>query len=156
MSNLLPTTFKYEDDPSILTTRLTENYTEFAEAINARDIAVYSTDQILNGQQFRVAGTIHEVFRKVIVFGALPNAATKSVAHGITINATVPNFYFTRIYGTAKDPTTNIFLTLPHVNVTALASQISLFADSTNVNVVTGINRTNFTECYIILEYWYV
>lgn len=88
------------------------------------------------------------VLRKVINFGTLPNTATKSVAHGITIT---PNTRFTLIYATASDPSTS-FIPIPYASP-VLANNIELNVDAVNVNITTGSNRNAYTTCFVVLEY---
>uniref|UniRef100_UPI0018EA09C5 hypothetical protein n=1 Tax=Anaplasma marginale TaxID=770 RepID=UPI0018EA09C5 len=97
-------------------------------------------------------GVRRNVLRKVVNFGALPNATTKSVAHNIT---TTNTFSFTRIYATATDPGVSTITTaipIPFASPT-LNQNISLTVDATNVNITTGIDRTPFTICYVVLEW---
>lgn len=83
--------------------------------------------------------------RKVVDFGALPNAATKDVAHGI------PSFsLITSLYGVATNGTLTV--ALPHVNVAAVANGVALAGYSINVRVITGINFSAYTA-FIIVEY---
>jgi hypothetical protein len=82
-------------------------------------------------------------------FGALPNTATKSVAHGITITTATT---FTRIYATASDTSGSTYIPIPFSSPT-LVSNIQITVDATNVNITTGSNRSNFNICYVVLEY---
>jgi hypothetical protein len=83
--------------------------------------------------------------------GALLDDDTLSVAHGIPITST---YSFTRIYGAATDQT-GTYIPLPFVSVsgTIIAGNIELYADETFVYVTTTGNGTNFTICYVVLEY---
>ncbi len=87
--------------------------------------------------------------RKLIIFGALPNAGTKSVAHGIpcTIATAV-----IRTYGGATNPGV-AYIPLPFVSAVDVAHNIQVDWDTTNVNVTTGANYSAYTVSYIILEY---
>lgn len=144
----LPTSFKY--DTETLIPRLQDNYADVAQAVNRREVSLYTTAEIRNGVEYQIGTTNHGVFRKVIDFGALPNATTKNVAHNITTNA---NTFFTRIYGTSKDSGASIYIPLPFAAPIA-SNAISVVVNATNVSITTGTNRTNFTETYIVLEYW--
>ena len=131
-----------------------------ALSVNIRDAGYYVTDEFVNGQNYFINPSLNsnssttpvfrQVYRKVINFGALPNAATKSVAHNILVNAA---YTFTRIYGCASDPITLNYLPLPYSSSIALASNIELYVDATNVNIRTGANYSAYTTTYIILEY---
>lgn len=164
----VPTTFSWEieaardlqADPQLkeLIVRLYQHINILSLALNAKDTGYYTTEEFVNGQQYfpnpaldsttSQAPVPRQVFRKVIDFGALPNTATKSVAHDITIGA---DFTLTRLYGAATDPSTS-FIPLPFASPTALADNIQLDMDATNINITTGSNRTGYTTCYVVIE----
>lgn len=102
--------------------------------------------EVSSGRQFN--GT--DTYFKLINIGTLPNTATKSVAHNIGASFTVVS-----CYGAANDPSTPRAFPLPFVSTSFASNQISVTVDSTNVNVITGANRTAFTASWIILEYYY-
>jgi hypothetical protein len=140
--------------------RIVQSVSNTNSTVNYKDSAIYPLTEFVNGQKFfsTAAGTgsssteLRQVFRKVINFGSLPNAGTKSIAHGITITA---NTTFTRIYGAASDTTGNNYIPLPYVNVsgTLVAGNIELRVDGTHVRITTTGNGSNFNICYVILEY---
>lgn len=142
-----------------LLVRLYQNLGLMCDVLNIKDTGMYQVTEFVNGQLFfsnpantsatAAAPALRQVLRKVINFGALPNTATKSVAHGITVNTSTT---FTRIYGAASDTTGFNYIPLPYASPTD-ANEIELSVDATNVNVTTGSNRTNFNITYIILEY---
>lgn len=88
-------------------------------------------------------------YRMVVDFGALPNTTTKSVAHGIAFD---PNFTLTRMYGASTDPVNLLYLPLPYASPTS-ANAIEMYADATNVVIITGSNRSAFTRTTVVLEY---
>ncbi len=129
-------------------------------AVNTKETSIYdnSREFVTSGQYFPnptfFSGTAQApdprtIYRTVINFGALPNAATKSVPHNITCTAATS---FTRIYGAATDPSTS-YIPLPFVSATDVAHNIEVNVDTTNVNVVTGANYSAYTTTYIVLEY---
>lgn len=139
---------------------MTDYLIRMAEAVNAREIAQYQDVSLdgagnnisttSNGQAFFTVGDPNKFrygTRTVVNVGALPNTATKSVAHGINVTA---NTVFTRIYGTANDPSTS-FIPLPFVD--AGLSHIELNVDATNVNIVTLADYTAYTTAYVVLEW---
>lgn len=139
--------------------RLYQNINNISNLINIKDSAYYDVNEILNGQQFfpnpnlsTQVGTqqaYRAVIRKTINFGGLPNAGTTSIAHNIAINS---QYSFTRIYGVASDQTNKVFIPIPYASPT-LNKNIEINVDATNVNITTGIDRTSFTICYVVLEY---
>jgi len=140
--------------------RLYLNLNRTSLVINSKDTGYYvPVTSYVNGQLFfpnpalnsttSTAPTYRQVYRLLINFGALPNTGTKSVAHGLTVNS---SYTFTRIYGCASDTSGFNYIPLPYASPT-LANNIELSVNGTNVTVTTGSNRSNFTVCYIILEY---
>lgn len=141
--------------------RLRQIFNNHAMVINIKDTGIYDPTEFVCGQIYfpNPAYTSQtprkpierQVYRKVINFGALPNTATKTVAHGITVPAS-NTFSFTRIYGASTDQTAGSYLPLPYASTT-LINNIELSVDNTNISITTGIDRTAWTITYIILEY---
>jgi len=140
--------------------RLWQTVNEISLVTNMKDTGYYTETEFINSQVYfpdplltaadNTVPVYRPVYRKVINFGALPNNAVKSVAHGITFTDTT---IFTRIYGAASDKTAGRnYLPIPHSSPT-LADNILLLADDTHVQIRTGSNRTAFTECYVVLEF---
>ena len=78
---------------------------------------VYSTDETVIGTW--IDGK--PIYRKVIDFGALPNANTKSVAHNINDIK-----IFTKAYGIAYRDSDKINMPLPYVNKYAITNGINM------------------------------
>jgi len=150
---LAQTDVKSEEFKRMLT-RLYEFINNQNIALNGKEYANYSLEEVLNSQLFFNPNSTdpndqRSVFRKVINFGSLPNTATTSVAHGITFDA---NSNITRIYGASTDPAGLAYIPLPYASP-ILANNIELRVDITNVTIVTGINRASFTRTVVIIEY---
>lgn len=151
------------DEFKELLVKLYETVNNIALVLNTKDSAYYPLTEFVNGQIFfpnpalsSLTGQTpvdRQVFRKVINFGSLPNTATKSVAHGLGTGGTISSsaFTFTRIYGCASDTTGFSYIPIPYASPT-LANNISIDIDSTNVNITTGSNRTNYDTTYVIVE----
>jgi len=136
-------------------------------AINQKDSGNYALDEFVNSQALFPDPNLssntsqypesRQIFRKVINFCdgtivmSLPNNATTSVPHGIDINGTT-FFTFTRIYATASIINQS-FIPIPYVDVNTPSNNITLNVDNTNVNITTAADYTNYTFCYVILEY---
>lgn len=143
-----------------LIVRLHQQINNIVNVLNIKDTGQYQLSEFVNGQVFFsnplvVAGTgqpteDRQVIRKVIYWTtALPNAGTVAIPHGITCT---PMTTFTRIYGVANDTAGRNYIPLPYASPT-LVNNIELKVDATNVTIITGSNRTNFTETYLVLEY---
>lgn len=140
------------DDFSELNTRWNR---EIARKVNKKDQGYYLDQEILNDQKFFDAANrqqLQAIFRKVVDCGALPDTATKQVAHGIVGIGNA--WMFTRIYGTAREPAgvapRPYFIPIPNVG----AYQVEIMVDTTNINITTVANLSAFTQTYVVLEYW--
>ncbi len=141
-----------------LLVRLYQNVNLIAVVLNTKDSGYYDKSEFVNGQLWfpdttldstsQLTPTFRQVYRMVVNFGTLPNAATTSVPHGITVTSATT---FTRIYGAASDTVNKIYIPIPFTET--LGNEIQLDVDATNVNITTTIDYTNFTVCYVILEY---
>ena len=160
VSQVYSTDFDSPGQMQELFVRLYQNLNNMSLSLNARDAGYYDTMEFLNSQVFfpnpalnsstATTPSYRSVFRKVINFGILPNAAgTKSVPHGIVCS---PATSFTRIYATATDPINFVYLPIPYAS-SVLANNIELNVDGTNVNITVGVDRSAFTICYVVLEY---
>lgn len=142
-----------------LLVRLYQNINLIAVATNNKDTGIYDVFQTNCGQTYFSNPALtsatgaspiqRQVIRLVVNFGALPNNATKSVAHGIAPTA---SYTFTRIYATASDTTNKLYIPIPYATSTA-ADVIELSVDVTNVNIKTVSNKTAYAVCYVVLEY---
>ena len=88
----------------------------------------------------------YDIYRKVIEFGELPNAGSKSVPHDVA-----DIIRFTRVYGIATDAAGQN-LPLPMVSANG-ANNIYLAVGYARITIQTASDRSNFTRCYITLEY---
>lgn len=126
-------------------------YKRIANSVNSKEGGLYSLSEVNAFMQYFTSNpnAFRPTYRKVIDIGALPNAATKSVAHGITITNT---FRFVRIYGAASDPINFLYIPLPFSSPT-LNENIKVTVDATNVNITTAINFSGYTSSQVVLEY---
>lgn len=118
-----------------------ENAQNIAEIKVAID---YSLTEHLTGRKWLDGRPTYE---KTIDCGALPNATAKNVSHGISnllfiirgsITATVP--------GSGQYIPTTLAPPQP-------SGAVSFYADNTNLVIMTGVNRSNFAQTFITLEY---
>lgn len=155
-NNLLPQTYIIPENVEEKDLKIRQYLNDIATATNTKDSGIYDAIETITGQSFlptfstqtEANATYRTVFRKVFDFGALPNTTTKSLAHNIAFGTT---FSATKIYGAATDPGTS-WIPLPYASPTA-ANNIELNLDATNINVITGSNRTAYTRSFIIVEY---
>ncbi len=103
----------------------------------------YTTTEVDTGKKWVDGKTI---YRKILNFGTLPNAGTKTVAHGIT----GLDFLITLI-GAATNAARTAQLPLPYVSEGTF--QINSFVSGSNIQVQTYQDRTSYTVCYFVMEY---
>lgn len=142
-----------------LLVRMYQNLNNMATMVNNKETALYPLDEFVCGKKYFSNPTLtsasgqtpklRQVFRKVVNFGTLPNAATKTVAHEINIDA---NTILTGCTGVSTDPVGLVLIPLPYI--APLNDNIALWIDNTNVNIKTfATDRTNFTITLIVIEY---
>lgn len=138
--------------------RIDQAFNDYAQAINLKDTGMYNLQEFVTGQVFfpnpalssstAQSPVLRQVFRSVVNFGALPNTATKSVAHGLTVTTQTT---WVCLYATATDP---IALTGLDINYSDAAGNIiTLTVDAVNVNIETNFNATAYTRCMVVLEF---
>jgi hypothetical protein len=129
-------------------------------ALNDKDTGIYPLQEYPCGKRLfpnpsyttatSNSQTDRPVFRTTLNFGALPNTATKSVPHNITVNG---NFVLTYLQAFATDPTNFHFLPIPFVDPNTLANGIEIYGDPTNINIITAANYSAYTICVVYIEY---
>lgn len=138
---------------------IVEQLKRHANAINLREIGFFLDQELLSGKAF-IPGIneatnggssqqFRTVLRKVIDFGTLPNAGTKSVPHEITFDA---NFTLVQMFASATDPTNFLALPIPYDSAGG-GDGIALFMNATNVVITTETNRSTYTRCFVVIEY---
>lgn len=132
-----------------------------AIAVNSKDSGLYNNQEVLTGQQFlptfstQTATNINfrDVFRMVVDFGPLPNAATKSVPHGIV---TTQDYSIVKLYGAATQPgatTITSAIPIPYVNL-APNDGVKLDMSATDIQITTSNAAfTVYTRCFVVIEY---
>ena len=104
----------------------------------------YSTEEVNTGKKW-IDGK--PIYRKVVNYGALPNATSKAVAHNIT------NIdYVVSMQGVASIPAGNK-IPLPYVDTTTFSNGVQMYTTSNDVVLQTQANRSNYTNTYVTIEY---
>ena len=104
----------------------------------------YSTSEINTGATW-IDGSV--IYKKTVNFGALPNATSKDVAHGISNLGRV-----VKIEGYAYRSSDSTNFPIPFASEVTGAS-IGVSVTSTNISIGAGVDRSNITECYVTLYY---
>lgn len=84
------------------------------------------------------------LYRKVINFGVLPNATTKSVAHGLS------NISFVKSEGMYSYDDSSLCSVIPNGNID---DPIRYWITNSSIVVSTLSDKRVFTKCYFILYY---
>lgn len=124
----------------------------FIDALNSKEGALYLPQELATFQRYFDEENTQEtrnVYRKLIVFGALPNATSKRVQHNITFTNVTR---MTRLYGAATDPSSIQFISLPFSSP-ILANNVSLQIDETDVIITSGIDLSNYINTTVVMEY---
>lgn len=139
---------------------LVEQFKRIALAVNIREIGWHLDEELLSGKAFipgvepignlSTSQVFRQVLRKVINFGALPAAGTKSVPHGIVFDA---NFTLIHMYASETDPTNFVAGPVPQCDPLKLSDGIKINMDVTNVNITVGVDMSSFTRCFVTIEY---
>lgn len=93
------------------------------------------------------------LYRKVVNFGALPNAAQKKVVHGISNLKYVVFAYACSGRTNSGTPVTHTWFPINHARPDSAANSIGLWIEDTDITIQTGIDRTTSTETYVIIIY---
>lgn len=109
---------------------------------NLEEMLNYSTDEHIVGKW--IDGS--PLYEKTVSFGALPNATSKTVAHGITFARVV------EYKGYASNSEHSINIALPFSDTTASGS-VNVVVTTDVISITTGINRETFTESYVTIRY---
>ncbi len=149
-SPLLSGTRYFPEDSLLLQREIINAYVDIANAVNAREIGIYSLQQEVTGQKFFIQrnSASSDVGRKCFQIPSILNGTT-TIPHGIDIQGIT---VFTHIYGTATNPSTS-FLPIPYVNVGTPANGIQLSVNATNIVLTTTSADYTAYSAVIILEF---
>lgn len=90
------------------------------------------------------------LYQKTISFGVLPNATSKSVAHGISNLDKVIDY---RGIAYMNNSGTRIHITFPFISEAGVTYNIKLLVNGANIVATTGNNYSTYTESYVTLLY---
>jgi len=124
---------------------------DMAYALNRKIDGRMSSEENLSGKRIYYESLPesvpeNEVFRKIIVFGSLPDSTTKSVPHEINFT---DELQFVDIRGAATNPGVS-GIPVPQAGS---SGTVSLDITGTNLNVTTDTDMTAYTKCFICIEY---
>lgn len=133
----------FVQDQAQFVTQLQDIYNKAARAINARDISLYTIDEILNGQKFIANDSSQRyVYRKTFQF----TGALLTFPHNI-VGATS----FTRIYGTIQTAADS--RPLPYVDAAAVTNQVSVLVNGANIVITNGATAPAIVSGVCVAEY---
>lgn len=140
--------------------RLYQNLNRVSIAINLKESAIYGLQEFVTGGSWQqmsssVDSSQTSVYRperrKVLNAGALANAGTITIPHGITCT---PSTSITYLQAFATNPVSTFgYIPIPYASTTAVADNIELYMDGTNVYIKTAANYSAYTICYVIIQF---
>ena len=122
--------------------------TQTTNFLNSKSIGIYSNQIIPSGKQVYVSSKSYDALRTTIVFGALPNATTRRVAHNLEVDA---SFRILNIYLTANNTSAFEYFCLQYYSIAS--ADIVVNMDDTYVYVTTKSNYSAYNEALIIVEF---
>lgn len=139
--------------------RLYQNLTLMANLLNISDKGINDINEFVTGELLfselynNSAGALpdqqRQIRRKVVVFGALPDAGSKSVPHNIV--CTTATLFVGRVCW-ASDQTGFNYIPIPYASALG-TTNIELSVDFEKVTITTASNRSSFNQCLVILAY---
>ncbi len=141
------------DEFKQLVIRLAQQVNNQAIRLNEKDHGILSLESYGCCKQIFpeiVGGNLRGIARTMIDFGALPNAATKVVAHNITTNA---DTRWTYIYAVATNSLNQDGVPIPFADAGGVTGNIQLRVTNTFVEIQTTTNWTAYDKTYVYLEY---
>lgn len=132
--------------------RITLQYTKTADTAGSGIWTPQGLPAVHYSTSEQVIGTWIDgstLYQKTVELGAMPNATTKTVAHGISNVETIVS-----IDGYAKNTNNGVCVKLPHVyNDATFAKSLMIYADATNITLKDTENLSVYTEAYATLQY---
>lgn len=146
LSSFLPTTTVLPKDQDELLIRLTKNYTDTANSLNIREIAIYETTETLTGQQWSTPGqptNRRQTFRTIFNLSLLNNG---NIAGGETVT------FAHNISGLKF--ATNIFASCTS-NLPSLFNVVypNVFLTATDISFTNPLASNALTQVFVIAEY---
>lgn len=130
------------NDPDFVV-KMTQYLRDIAKELRYKQTIIQTIEEQIIGEE---AG--RTIFGKKIDFGALPNATTKCVPHGITIT---PTFRWRKIYAIAQTENGDA-ITLNYSGSGGNAWAV-IYSQGNNICIRTGTNRSEYIYTTIFLEY---
>lgn len=126
-----------DDDMNEIKSVVNNNATELS------NLGTYSESEVNTGKKWI---NNKPIYRKVVDFGNLPNATSKSTAHGISNLGTIVKMDGFMTNGTLS---TILPVTIPDANYISYGVGVESI-DTTNITVSTGTDRTSYTAFFIV------
>lgn len=125
----------------------------FGLAINRKRSAAHYLQGYVTGESYFSSVSNGNPERAVTMitvdFGALPNAGNKTVAHGITFDATT---MLIRFNSSATNTAGTSMIPLPFSSPT-LNENIRVEITTTNISITTAIDYSDYIKCYVDIYY---
>lgn len=146
-----------EADIKSLMTRVYLVLNTMSMAINLKDTGYYSKEEFVCGRLFYPSGDNNSntsnylqyrpVFRLVLDCGALPNATTKLIPHGLNTTG----YTLTKLSGSATNTSRWGAIPLPYL--AGIGTSVAVWMDGTNINIQTSGNMSSYNKSSVVIEY---
>ena len=117
-------------------------WNEWTEITTKNEITIgqeFATNEYIDGKR---------VYKKIISCGALPNADSTTIETGLTTEQVIKMSGYARTENSG-----GIVIPLPYADATDVNQSVSINVYRQNIVIVAGIDRSNYTESYVTLEY---
>ena len=128
---------------------LTLYYTKTTDVAGSGDYNTLGVPTVHYSNTEQVVGTAEDgrpLYQITVDTGTLPNNTTKNVAHGISDLDYIEHFW-----GSAKNPNNGVRIPLPYVYGNTRCLQV--YADSTNIKLISTENMSGYTTSRVTLQY---
>lgn len=140
---------------------LRETVSKISEAVNLKDTGKYPKTEFSCGQTYfpdpaltsttPQKPTQRQVFRKTFQWpNILPNNGPDHIAHGIDVTSNT--YKVTRMYGSATQLVPHKYVPIPYITAD-LAEIIQLYADGTDIYIITNFDASAYDFTYVTMEY---
>lgn len=142
-TSFLRTSWEFPEDPKELSVQLNRSYLDIANSVNSRTIGVFPVNRpATTGNEYFTSGNRkQQSFRRLYQF-----TTTLTFPHGINF---VTFGGFVDIYGTFVSG--GVWYPLPYVDTAAIANQVSIKVNSTNIVITAGAIVP--TSGFVVLEW---
>jgi hypothetical protein len=144
--NFLASEVAFSQDQGQLIMDMYRKINDLVTIINAKTTGIYNNEEYFTCERWHLnarRGQPKALYKITVDCGALPNAGTKNIAHGLPLAAT---WDIVNIFGVAKNPTTPIWIQIGEKDMT-------VDINATNIVITTLVDFSAYTTSYVTIVY---